>query len=462
MALVVLLFKRRDLVFNWMFLLFAAFIFACGTTHLIKIWTIWHASYWLEASVDAFTGVLSALTALLLWPMIPKILALPSHSQMEAANQALKEQIAQREKAEQKFRGFLESAPDAMVIIDDKGKIVLVNSLTETIFGYNRTELLDQSVMLLIPEGLNPNGNGQEYFSSMQSVSSDGSRELFARRKDKSEFPVEIKLSPLQTEEGMLVSSVIRDISHRRENAEKQKLLSEKISESNHELQQFAYIVSHDLQEPLRSISTFGDLLAGSCRAKLSDQEKEFLGIVIDANGRMQQLITDLLAYSRIERTAMEAVPVDTAIIVKQALMNLHAAIEESEAKITVEDLPKIEADPGQMSQLFQNLIGNAIKYKGSKRPEIVVSSTRQGDQWLFSIKDNGIGFDMKFAERIFEPFQRLHAGGKYPGTGIGLAICKKIVERLNGKIWVESQYGDDAGSTFFFTVPVQVQEEHR
>ena len=235
-----------------------------------------------------------------------------------------------------------------------------------------------------------------------------------------------------------------------------QKTLEESIAElarSNADLQQFAYVASHDLQEPLRMVASYTQLLARRYRGKLDSDADEFIGYAVDGANRMQRLINDLLAYSRVTSQGEVFERVDCNGLVEEVLSNLRVAVEESRAVVTHHPLPTVMADGGQLGQLFQNLIGNAIKFRGKEPPTVHVSAERRTGEWLFAVRDNGIGVDPQYAERIFVIFQRLHDREEYPGTGIGLALCKKIVERHGGRIWVASQAGQ--GATFHVTLPI-------
>ncbi len=228
---------------------------------------------------------------------------------------------------------------------------------------------------------------------------------------------------------------------------------AEELARSNAELQQFAYIASHDLQEPLRMVTSYVHLLARRYRGKLDADADDFIAYVVDSTDRMKKLINDLLDYSSVSTRGKAFEPTDCEAVLESTLTDLQVAIEENSAVITHDPLPMVMADNAQLSQLFLNLIGNAIKFRSEEPPDIHVSAEERGDEWVFSVRDNGIGIDPDNTERIFEIFQRLHSRSKYPGTGIGLAICRRIVERHGGSIWVESRPGE--GSIFCFNIPI-------
>jgi signal transduction histidine kinase len=237
-----------------------------------------------------------------------------------------------------------------------------------------------------------------------------------------------------------------------REAAQRHQALAE-LTRSNAELEQFAYVASHDLQEPLRKVRVYLELLERRCRARLDDEAAQFIAFAVEAAGRMQVLIHDLLSYARVGSRGRPFEPVDCAVPFGEAVANLEAAIRESGATVTHGPLPAVQADAAQLVQLFQNLLGNAIKFRGPRPPAVRVDAERDGCWWHFAVRDNGIGIEPRYLDRLFVLFQRLHTQGEYPGTGIGLAICKKIVERHGGRIGVDSQVGE--GSTFRFTLPV-------
>jgi PAS domain S-box-containing protein len=340
------------------------------------------------------------------------------------------------------------------VVVDEAGAIVLVNAQAEKQFGYRRDELLGQKVTSIIPQGF-----AERLVADAQRSDEDALAqqigtgiELSALRKDGSEFPIEIMLSPLMSTEAMLVTAAIRDISARKR---AEVLLQQKIDElsrSNEELGLFADIASHDLQEPLRMVSSFTQLLARRYKGKLDADADDFIGYAVDGVTRMQRHLRDLLAYSRVGTRGKELIETSSERALDHALANLGSAIADTGAVVTHDPLPGVQADESQLIQLFQNLVSNAIKYQDRGVPKVHVSAARvQGDKWSFSVKDNGLGIEPQYFERIFGMFQRLHQREEFSGTGIGLAICKKIVERHGGNISVASQPHE--GSEFRFTL---------
>jgi PAS domain S-box-containing protein len=497
--------------------------------------------------------------------------------------------ITEQKRTEEKFRSLLESAPDAMVIVDKQGRINLINVQTETLFGYTREELIGREVEILIPGRFvgNHSHHRENFFANPKVRSMGVGLELFGKKKDGTEFPVEISLSPLNIDNNMLVSAAIRDVTERKQAEQKireneqmfsslfykspimkaiadadsgkyidvndsfadfmgyrkeeilgktsldlnlmvlpgerkkifsdiqskgyvreveteinpsngnarwvstnidrvnlngrdclitaaiditekkkleQKLMeanvdletkiyqrTEQLERQNAELEQFAYIASHDLQEPLRMVASFMQLLKSRYKDKLDADGQEFIHFAVDGATRMKQLISDLLNYSRTGREA-QITDVDIANVLGEVQKNLMASINESKAVIHYGSLPVIKADRTQMLQLFQNLISNAIKFrKDSDVPSVQIDAKQENGHWLFSVKDNGIGIEREYSNKVFVIFRQLHDKAKYGGTGIGLAIAKKIVERHRGKIWFESELGK--GTTFYFTL---------
>jgi light-regulated signal transduction histidine kinase (bacteriophytochrome) len=246
---------------------------------------------------------------------------------------------------------------------------------------------------------------------------------------------------------------VAQDITERKHAEETLRHRTTELERSNADLEQFAYVASHDLQEPLRMVASFTQLLADRYRAQLDGEAQEFIGFAVEGATRMQSLINGLLSFARVKTRAKELQLTDCRAAFQRSLENLRVTLQESGADISSDPLPTLLADESQIQQLFQNLVGNALKFRGQTVPRVRVSARRNGKEWIFSVSDNGIGIDPRYNDRIFAIFQRLHSRTEYPGTGIGLAICKKIVERHGGRIWVESEAGH--GATFYFTLPI-------
>ena len=362
--------------------------------------------------------------------------------------------VSESKESGAKYRGLLEAAPDAMVVVNQGGEIVLLNVQAEKQFGYRRDELVGQKVKNIIPEGFAERLIADALRSAEDALAQQIGTgiELNGRRKNGSEFPIEIMLSPLESADGVLVTAAIRDITTRKKAEAHLLQKMEELNRSNEELGQFAYLASHDLQEPLRMVASYTQLLSRRYKGKLDSDADDFIAFAVDGASRMHRLIQDLLAYSRVGTKGKEFLDASSEEALQHALLNLRGAIEENAALVTHDPLPMVLADETQLIQLFQNLVGNAIKYQKPGTPLVHVSATLNGGKkWIFSVKDNGLGIDSQYFERIFGMFQRLHKREEFAGTGIGLAICKKIVERHGGSISVESQLGQ--GSTFRFVL---------
>lgn len=365
--------------------------------------------------------------------------------------------ITTRKKSEEKFKGLLESAPDAMVIVNKKGCIQLVNAQTEKLFGYRRGEIINQSIEILIPDrykAIHPS-HRKGFFAEPRTRAMGADLELYGRKKSGDEFPVEISLSPIETEDGLLVSAAIRDISAQKKAAVELKDYADQLELSNKELEQFAYVASHDLQEPLRNITNFVTVLEESTRDLLDEESKYFLSVIIKSTERMKILIKELLNFSRIGRNRTFE-KVDCNNVLDEILADMDWVLRKNQVKVNVGDLPVITANNIEIKQIFQNLISNAIKFrKKDIAPEIDILCNDQENKWEFSVEDNGIGIKEDYLRKIFLIFQRLHTEEDYPGTGIGLATCKKIVEINDGRIWVNSK--PHVGSKFYFTIAKQM-----
>jgi PAS domain S-box-containing protein len=341
----------------------------------------------------------------------------------------------------------------AIVMVDGTGTIVLINAETELLFGWERGELIGQKVELLVPQrhaDSHPSLRAY-YLADATSRRMGLGRDLYARRKNGQEFPVEIGLNPIRTEEGRFVLAAVVDLTERKEAEDRLRVANDALVASNLELQQFTYISSHDLQEPLRSVSGFAQLLQMEYGGKLDEKADTYIDHMVRALGRMRKLIGDLRRITKMESRARPLEPTQLDDIFEAAVSLLQSSIRDGGAHDTSDKLPIVLGDAPQLTHLLASLLGNALKYVSEDPPRIHVSALFEEPFWRISIADNGIGIEANYHEMIFEVFRRVHSPRVYPGSGIGLALCRRIVRRHGGDIWVESEAGK--GSVFSFTL---------
>jgi PAS domain S-box-containing protein len=363
--------------------------------------------------------------------------------------------ISQRKIAEEKLAQFatiVKSTDDAVVSIDLSGKILSWNDGAEKLWGYSAGEMIGQTAERLMPVDFERvHTNAIEKIKRGESIQRD---EVWALRKNGGKMLMSSTVSPVRNEKGEIIGlcAISRDITEVKAAEEKIKHLAGNLGRSNEDLKQFAYIASHDLREPLRTVASFAKLLERDHRQLLNSRASEYIQLMVGGVDRMKRLIDSLLEYSKVEQFPLKKDSVDCMRLMEEIKANLKVALQEANAKLEVEALPTIEGDQILLSQLLQNLVSNSIKFRNGKPPKIVVAANVIQSEWVFSVKDDGIGIEDRFKDRIFQIFQRLHGPNEYPGTGLGLAICKKIVERHGGRIWFESVPGQ--GTTFYFSVP--------
>jgi PAS domain S-box-containing protein len=378
-----------------------------------------------------------------LYHSIPHVITILRDISDRKKNEEIKNQLA----------SIVLNSGDAIYAMSIDGQIQSWNPGAEKLYGFSQRDAIGRNISIVVPDFK------QNELNHILNKVAKGERiealETKRQRKDKKTIDVSLTLSPIWEESGLVtsVSAISRDITFKKQVEEELRRYAEELALSNEELYVFSYAASHDLQEPLRSIQNFLEILNKKYKKRLGPEMEEQINAADDGVTRMYRLITDFLMYSRVgtERAVKEEVDCNKAL--KDAMANLELAIKESKANIKQFTLPKIYGNYVQLTQVFQNLIANAIKYQGENKPAIDISAEKKDGMWQFTVKDNGIGIEQWFSERIFIVFQKLHDHRKYPGSGIGLALCKRVIEKHGGKIWFESEVGK--GTTFLFTLPV-------
>ena len=373
--------------------------------------------------------------------------------------------ITERKRAEERFRLVVEASPSAILMVNNEGRITLVNTQSEMLFGYDRNELLDQPMEMLVPEryrGGHP-GHRTSFFQHPSTRAMGAGRDLYGSRKDGSEMPIEIGLNPIVTDEGAFVLASIIDITERkRADAEIHRLNDElelrvierttQLEAANKEMEAFSYSASHDLRAPLRHLAGYASLLQKNGASQLDENSRRYVNTIIEESSRMGDLIDHLLNFSRLGRAALQKRPVDLQQLINEVVANT-AVPEGQHIRWTISDLPTVSADPSLLRLVFENLLANAVKFtRKSEEPQIEIGCSSARHQFVLFVKDNGEGFDMRYVDKLFGVFQRLHRADEFEGTGIGLANVRRIVSRHGGTTWAEGFVGK--GATFFMTLP--------
>ena len=366
--------------------------------------------------------------------------------QLEQTIQGLRE-------TERWFEDIYENAPDLFVSVD--AQTTLVKMCNQTLCartGYSKDEVLGRSIFDLY----HPDCHDlvQRAFKSFLNTGEVINARLLLSHKDGTPIPVLLNATAVRDEEGRIIQSrsALRDITQLVATEQDLKRALAALEQSNKDLRQFAYVASHDLQEPLRMVASFTELLRKKYRGRLDDDADKYIDYAVEGARRMHRLITDLLTYSKLGEKGMVREEAECREVLEEVLSSLKVALDESGGQVTVGDLPVVTASRFQLHQLFQNLLSNALKFHGDDPPRVAVTAKAEEEEWRFCVEDNGIGIASDHTHKIFSVFQRLHVRSLYSGSGIGLAIAEKIVERHGGKIWVESEPGN--GSRFYFTLP--------
>ncbi|MBI2748065.1 MAG: PAS domain S-box protein [Burkholderiales bacterium] len=366
----------------------------------------------------------------------------------------VKERTAQLSESEERNRAIVDTAVDGIVVIDERGRIQRFNPGAERMFGYPEAEMVGKSVSLLMPSPYRDEHDGYlaRFLATGEKRIIGIGREVVARRKDGTEFPVHLAVAEMRRGESRMFTGIIRDITEAKRAAERQAHLVTSLEATNKELESFSYSVSHDLRAPLRAIDGFSRIVQDDYAGKLDDEGRRLLGVIRDNSQKMAQLIDDLLEYSRLGRKPLSTGEIDMKRLVEEVLGELQASGESSHG-LVLGTLPPARGDATLVKQAWTNLLANAIKFSGRReQPLIEVSGHENGAQCVYCVKDNGAGFDMRYYEKLFKVFQRLHREEEFEGTGVGLAIVQRVVSRHGGRVWAEGKV--DEGAAFYFSLP--------
>lgn len=362
--------------------------------------------------------------------------------------QSAAESITSTSDDDSRFRLAFDAAPTGVLLLDGHDRIVLLNAAIEKLFGYERAELLGQTTDFLLPARLHDAASPFCRTGARGAANAD----VAGRRKDGSELPIHVVVSRVESNHGRYTVCSVVDVTERRDVELALRDQSTELERSNRELEQFAYAASHDLREPLRMVATYVKLLEREYGERLDDAAHQYIRFAAEGATRLTRLVSDLLEYARIGPKALAFEPVDCNEVLAHVLESLRARIEQAEAEVVSEKLPTVQGDPILIGQVLQNLVENGVKFRAREAPRIRISAEPVGDAWHIHVADNGLGIEPRFHGRIFDLFQRLHTHDHYPGTGMGLAFCKKVIERHGGRVWVESEPG--RGSVFSFSLP--------